>query len=93
MIKRIGIESRAELERLLESRVRLETRVKVQKNWRSKRRVYAARRLSNAEARAKLARLVDVQAAPGGGDIGLNLRHQLLKAAKLPFRPQASYEA
>ncbi len=35
MIKRIGVESRAELERLLESRVRLETRVKVQKNWRS----------------------------------------------------------
>ena len=35
MIKRIGVESRAQLEELLETRVRLETRVKVQKNWRS----------------------------------------------------------
>jgi len=35
MIKRIGVESRAALEALLESRVNLETRVKVQKNWRS----------------------------------------------------------
>jgi GTP-binding protein Era len=35
MIKRIGVESRAKLERLLDTRVRLETRVKVQKNWRS----------------------------------------------------------
>lgn len=35
MIKRIGIESRAELEQLLDTHVRLETRVKVQKNWRS----------------------------------------------------------
>ncbi len=35
MIKRIGIESRAELEALLEAQVNLETRVKVQKNWRS----------------------------------------------------------
>ena len=35
MIKRIGVESRAELEQLLETRVHLETRVKVQKNWRS----------------------------------------------------------
>lgn len=35
MIKRIGVDSRAELEQLLETRVRLETRVKVQKNWRS----------------------------------------------------------
>lgn len=34
MIKRIGVESRAELEQLLETHVRLETRVKVQKNWR-----------------------------------------------------------
>ena len=34
-IKRIGIESRAALEALLEARVNLETRVKVQKNWRS----------------------------------------------------------
>ncbi len=34
MIKRIGIEARAELEALLEARVNLETRVKVQKNWR-----------------------------------------------------------
>lgn len=35
MIKRIGVESRAELEQLLKTHVRLETRVKVQKNWRS----------------------------------------------------------
>ncbi|MCY3915983.1 MAG: GTPase Era [Chloroflexi bacterium] len=35
MIKRIGVESRAALEALLEARVNLETRVKVQKNWRS----------------------------------------------------------
>ncbi len=35
MIKRIGIDARAELERLLEGRVHLETRVKVLKNWRS----------------------------------------------------------
>ena len=35
MIKRIGVESRAALEALLESHVNLETRVKVQKNWRS----------------------------------------------------------
>jgi len=35
MIKRIGIESRAALEALLDARVNLETRVKVQKNWRS----------------------------------------------------------
>ena len=34
MIKRIGIDARAELERLLEGRVHLETRVKVLKNWR-----------------------------------------------------------
>ena len=35
MIKRIGIESRVALEALLEAPVNLETRVKVQKNWRS----------------------------------------------------------
>lgn len=35
MIKRIGIDARAELERLLERHVHLETRVKVLKNWRS----------------------------------------------------------
>ncbi len=35
MIKRIGVESRAALETLMEARVQLETRVKVQKNWRS----------------------------------------------------------
>ncbi len=35
MIKRIGVESRVALESLLEARVNLETRVKVQKNWRS----------------------------------------------------------
>lgn len=35
MIKRIGIEARAQLEQLLEGQVHLETRVKVQKNWRS----------------------------------------------------------
>ncbi|MCY4061353.1 MAG: GTPase Era [Chloroflexi bacterium] len=35
LIKRIGVESRVALEALLESRVNLETRVKVQKNWRS----------------------------------------------------------
>ena len=34
MIKRIGSEARAGLEALLEARVNLETRVKVQKNWR-----------------------------------------------------------
>ncbi len=35
MIKRIGVESRVALESLLEAHVHLETRVKVQKNWRS----------------------------------------------------------
>lgn len=35
MIKRIGIDARAELESLLESHVHLQTRVKVLKNWRS----------------------------------------------------------
>ncbi len=35
MIKRIGVEARAELEALLKTRVNLETRVKTQKNWRS----------------------------------------------------------
>ncbi len=35
MIKRIGIDARAELERLLEKHVHLQTRVKVLKNWRS----------------------------------------------------------
>ncbi len=35
MIKRIGVDARADLERLLEGRVHLETRVKVLKNWRS----------------------------------------------------------
>ncbi len=34
MIKRIGIEARAALEALLSTQVNLETRVKVQKNWR-----------------------------------------------------------
>lgn len=35
MIKRVGVEARAELEALLEAQVNLETRVKTQKNWRS----------------------------------------------------------
>lgn len=35
MIKRIGVESRAALESQLDAHVNLETRVKVQKNWRS----------------------------------------------------------
>ena len=35
MIKRIGMDARADLEKLLEARVHLETRVKVLKNWRS----------------------------------------------------------
>lgn len=35
MIKRIGIDARADLERLLEGHVHLQTRVKVLKNWRS----------------------------------------------------------
>ena len=35
MIKRIGIDSRVDLEALLETQVHLETRVKVLKNWRS----------------------------------------------------------
>jgi GTP-binding protein Era len=35
MIKRIGVEARAELQKLLDTQVHLETRVKVQKNWRS----------------------------------------------------------
>ena len=35
MIKRIGVDSRMELEVLLETQVHLETRVKVLKNWRS----------------------------------------------------------
>ena len=34
MIRRVGTEARQELERLLDGKVRLETRVKVQKNWR-----------------------------------------------------------
>jgi len=34
MIKRIGVEARAALEELLDAQVHLETRVKVQKNWR-----------------------------------------------------------
>ena len=35
MIKRIGVEARAALEDMLGGQVHLETRVKVQKNWRS----------------------------------------------------------
>lgn len=35
MIKQIGVDARADLEALLEARVRLETRVKVLRNWRS----------------------------------------------------------
>ncbi|MCY3782108.1 MAG: GTPase Era [Chloroflexi bacterium] len=35
MIKRVGVEARRELQRLLNAKVRLETRVKVLKNWRS----------------------------------------------------------
>ena len=35
MIKRIGIRARADLEKLLETQVHLDTRVKVLKNWRS----------------------------------------------------------
>lgn len=35
MIKRIGVDARADLENLLERRVHLETRVKVLRNWRS----------------------------------------------------------
>ena len=35
MIKRVGVETRRELQRLLNAKVRLETRVKVLKNWRS----------------------------------------------------------
>ena len=35
MIKRIGMESRADLEKLLETQVHLDTRVKTLKNWRS----------------------------------------------------------
>ncbi len=38
MIKRIGIDARAELERQLEKQVHLESRVKVLKNWRSNER-------------------------------------------------------
>ena len=35
MIKRIGVAARAELQQTLETKVHLETRVKVLKNWRS----------------------------------------------------------
>ena len=35
MIRQVGIEARADLQRLLSAKVRLETRVKVLKNWRS----------------------------------------------------------
>ena len=35
MIRQIGVEARSELERLLDKKVHLETRVKVLKNWRS----------------------------------------------------------
>ena len=55
MIKRIGVESRAALESLLEMRVNLESRVKIQKNWPRQFGVYAAHRLSIAQARTRLA--------------------------------------
>ena len=89
MIKRIGVDARVDLEKLTATRVNLETRVKVLKNWRSNEQFLRRVGYGPAQAQGRLAGLKIVENRARFRYIGAYLRDKRFQTREFLFRAKA----